>query len=130
MMKQTRRSRFFTAIFALCMLLFAQLALAGYHCPGVGSEPAHSTGNDADMPCAEMMSMAQEEELGLCHAHCQVSQQSVDNHQPPAPVTLQQLATGLTVELAQPARPMRPQRPASRSSSSPPLTVQNCCFRI
>lgn len=131
MIKQTRRSRLFTAIFALCVLLFAQLALAGYHCMGEGSQAAHSTSTDADMPCAEMMSMAQEAVLGLCHAHCQVSQQSVDNHhQPPAPATLQQLATGLTVDPAQPARHMRPQRRASRPFSSPPLTVQNCCFRI
>lgn len=130
MLKQTRRSRLFTALFALCVLLFAQLALAGYHCLGAGSEPAHATSAEADMPCAEMMAVAQEEERGLCHAHCQVSRQSVDNHQPPVPVTLQQLATGLTVEPAQPAQHTRAQRRAPWPSSSPPLAVQNCCFRF
>lgn len=130
MMKQTRRSRLFTAIFALWVLLFAQLALAGYHCVETASAPPPVASAHADMPCAEMMSTVQDGPSGMCHAHCQVSEQRVDSPPPPAPVPLQQIAIGLTVAAAEPAQHMRPQRRAWRPPSGPPLTVRNCCFRI
>lgn len=130
MMKQTRRSRHFTVIFSLWVLLFAQFALAGYRCLETGGEPPQLAGAHADMACAELMTIAQDEPSGMCHAHCQVGEQRVDNSQPPTAVALRQIATGLTVEAAEPVQHMRPQRRAWRPPSGLPLTVQNCCFRI
>lgn len=130
MMKQTRRSRLFTALFALCVLLFAQLALAGYHCVEMESERPPMASAHADMPCAEMMATVQEERSGLCHAHCQAGEQRVDSPPPPAPVPLQQIATGLTVAATEPVQLTRPQRRAWRPPPGLPLTVRNCCFRI
>lgn len=56
-----------TAILAVCLLLFAQLALAGYLCPQF--TPTQSQAPmvmDGDMPC-EGMDASQP---ALCHAHC------------------------------------------------------------
>lgn len=56
-----------TACMAVCLLLFAQLALAGYLCPQWTPAQAQAPMvMDGDMPC-EGMDASQPV---LCHAHC------------------------------------------------------------
>jgi len=131
-MTLTRRFRFVTVLFALCALLFAQGALATYLCPGAAKAAEVAQMEQAGMPCAETMSQAMDEQQpGLCHAHCQVAQQSADNFQVPALASLAQLGVVLTVTFA----PLEADRgaldsPQLRRSTAPPLAVQHCCFRI
>jgi hypothetical protein len=128
-----RRFRFLTVLFSLLVLLLSTAAVAGYACPG--SEKALELAQmvDAGMPCAETMSRSMDDEQpGLCHAHCQSSQQTADNFQPPAFADLLRLGVVLTVRgVAIAPRPAIGEASwRLRRVTSPPLAVRNCCFRI
>ena len=135
-MTWNRRNRFATVLFALATLLFMHFAVAAYSCPGgfaMGVKAAESTMmTQIDMPCAESMTLVMDEEQpGLCHAHCQASQQSTDKYQVPVLATLADLATDFPLPRMVPT-PMGAalQVPLLRRTTVPPLTVRNCCFRI
>jgi hypothetical protein len=129
-MTRARRQRLLTVILSLWALLFAQAAMAGYTCPGTSKAVEIAQMTEAGMPCAEAMSQAMDDsQPGLCHAHCQASQQTADSYQVPALATLMQLGVVLTVEPLAP-RGDPPYRLALRPNASPPLAIANCCFRI
>lgn len=126
-----RRHRLVTVLFALCGLLFMQLAVAGYACPVGGKTGEIAAMAEAGMPCAGDMSVIDTEQPGLCHAHCQSAKQSVDKVQTPTPMGA--VATGFTYTI-EPTKVSRPARPAPAPSllrsTAPPIAVRNCCFRI
>lgn len=114
-------------------LLFSTAALAGYACPGRDNARQLAEMVDSGAPCAETMSRAMDDEQpGLCHAHCQSDQKSADSSQPTAFATLMQLGPVLTVPAISP-----PPAPADgvmvsqlRRETGPPLAVRHCCYRI
>ncbi len=126
-MFRNSRRRLFTVLFALASLLFAQLALASYVCPGSGSKVV-----EASMPCAELMSMAMDEEQpNLCQAHCQASQQKADTYQTPVLASLPaDGADYLSTRILASASGVPLQAPLLRRTTAPPLAIRNCCFRI
>lgn len=130
-MPALRRHRFATVLFALISLLFMQLALAGYSCPGARSKVQEAAAMaEAGMPCAGSMSMSMDDEQpGLCHAHCQASQQASDNHPLQLPVLA--LPAGLAFEWASLEAPVRsaPQASLLARATAPPLAIRNCCLR-
>ena len=89
-MTRNRRNRLITVLFALVSLLFMQLAVASYVCPGTASKVAEVAAMaEADMPCAESMTLAMDEsQPNLCQAHCQAGQQTADRYELPAPVVM------------------------------------------
>lgn len=125
-----QRRRLITVVFALFSLLFMQLAVAGYVCPMQDKAAEMATMAEAGMPCAGDM-VQDTEQPGLCHAHCQSSEQSVEKVQSPAPSAA--VATGVTYTV-QPVRLVIPsylrQGSQLQRTTSPPLQVRNCCFRI
>jgi hypothetical protein len=125
-----RRHRLLTVLLALWALVFAQLALAGYSCPGAARAVEIAQMTEAGMPCAESMSRAMDDEqAGLCQAHCQGSNQTADTYQVPALASIRDLGVVLIVPLRlTPTEPLPsfPERP----NASPPLAIANCCFRI
>lgn len=126
-----RRHRLITVFLALFSLLFMQLAVAGYACPADGKAGEIAAMTEAAMPCAGDMPSADAEQPGLCHAHCQATQQSVEKVQLPTPIGA--VATGFTytiepVRVSPPAQPA--QAPLLLRSTAPPISVRNCCFRI
>lgn len=128
-----RRHRLVTVLLALVSLLFMQLAVAGYACPvDDAGQPRAAAMNVAGMPCADEMSSAMDsEQPGLCHAHCQSTQQTVDKVQPPAPVAAMATGFAYTIEPAQPALPRRAVPfPSLLRATEPALAVRNCCFRL
>jgi len=135
-MTRNRRNCLATVLFALASLLFMQFAVAAYSCPGgfaTGVKAADTTlMAQADMPCAESMTLAMDDEQpGLCHAHCQDGQQSADKYQVPGFATLADLETDFPLPRAAPApRGTALQAPLLRRITAPPLAVRNCCFRI
>lgn len=131
-MTLTRRCRLLTVMLSLWAVLFAQTALAGYACPGTAKAAQIAQMVQAGMPCAESMSRAMDDEQpGLCHAHCQAAQQSADNYQLPTLATLAELGAVLTVTFASAiADAPLLQAPLLRRATAPPLAVRNCCFRI
>lgn len=130
-MSGRRRRRLIAVFFTLFSLLFMQFAVAGYTCP-VGAKVSEVAAMaEAGMPCAGDMAIADAEHPGLCHAHCQSTQQTVDKAQSPAPAAA--VATGYTytiepVRLSPHAYPA--QAPSLLRTTAPPITVRNCCFRI
>lgn len=127
-----RRHRLITVLLALFGLLFVQLAVAGYACPVNSGKASAAAITVAGIPCAgEMSTGIDPEQPGLCHTHCQSSQQTVDKAQSPAPTAA--VATGFTytiapAQLSVPAPPT--QAPSLSRTTAPPITVRNCCFRI
>lgn len=128
-----RRFRLLTALLSICALLLSTAAMAGYACPGNGKALEVAQMVEADMPCAESMSRAMDDQAPeLCHAHCQSGQQSASTFQLPALATFEELGAVLSA----PTR-MEPAAPATsvmrsqlRRNTGPPLAVRNCCFRI
>ena len=136
-MKLSRSSRFVAALVALVSVLFTQLAVAAYACPsmqvGQAMDVALMAAAESDhhmMPdCAEM----DIEQPVLCHAHAQVGDQSLDK--PNLPDVSSSVAILLVPEIGDIHVAYRPKgafagAPSFMRASAPPLSIQNCCFRI
>lgn len=129
----SRPSRLVAALIVLCSVLFMQLAVAGYACPGhtgQQDQEVKTMDGDVSMSSCEGMDTSQP---NLCHAHEQVGNQSLDK--PPTPHVEPFVASILTVVfqalILDPAPITSP--PADillTRSTSPPLAIRNCCFRI
>lgn len=126
-MRSHQRNRLITVLIALFSLLFMQLAVASYVCPGSGSAAASIT---APTPCAGDM-MFDKDEVALCHAHCKVDQQSLEKTPAHVPIDIS------SVGIAYPARLVVVDRlnlqgylPSQSHATAPPLAIRNCCLRI
>jgi len=132
-MTRNRRNRLITVLFALVSLLFMQLAVASYVCPGTASKVAEVAAMaEADMPCAESMTLAMDEsQSNLCQAHCQAGQQTADRYELPAPVVIATVPADFTLPLTAPVFLGAPlQAPHLRRTTAPPVAIRNCCFRL
>lgn len=135
-MKTSHSKRLLTAIVAIFSMLFMQLAVASYACPGMsaGSNTGVPTASTMmeDMPNCDGMDP---EQATLCHlyAYGEPAKQSLDKT--PAPVVPPFVAVELVLSLAifdvivLPALPAYPPIALTRTSS-PPIAIRNCCFRI
>jgi len=87
---------------------------------------------DSGMPCAESMSFsADEQQPGLCHAHCQAQQQSADRHALPFPIAIHDLPASFGLQLVVPTLAKAPlQAPLLLRTTAPPFAIVNCCFRL
>lgn len=117
-------------VLALFSLLYMQVAVAGYVCPVESKAAEMAAMVESGVPCAGAM-VQDTEQPGMCHAHCQSAEQSVEKIKSPAPSAA--VATGITytvrpVHLIVPSEPQ--QELLLERITSPPLQVRNCCFRI
>lgn len=132
LMKMPRTVRFVAAIITMFSLLFAQLAVAAYECPDLTmSSMSAKAAQDAMPGCADMnMDMARP---NLCQAHCANGHQSLDA--PAAPHIGAFVSCGLvaTLAVADKLVSMAP-KPAGSAlltrTTSPPMAIRHCCFRI
>lgn len=138
-MKLSRPLRFLAALIALFGMLFMQLAVASYVCPGMQTGSRNDTvampESDIDqqgMAGCEGMDMAQP---GLCHAyaHGQAGKQSLDK--PDLPPVQPFVPVGLVlaldaVDVAARPRATPPESSLLTRTTAPPLAIRNCCFRI
>lgn len=135
-MKITRPSRMLAALVALFSLLFMQLAVAAYACPGESTRGGHmSLHVAADSGGADMegcMGM-DKDQPSLCHAY---DQKNIQSHEKPsippvapfAPVLL--LGSFVALEPVDSSLPGSPAPSFLARSTAPPLAIRNCCFRI
>lgn len=131
-MKLSRSTRFLAALVTLFSLLFTQLAVAAYVCPNLATSPistAADSGQGAMSGCTGM----DEQQPGLCKAHCDRNHQTLDT--PAAPHVAPFVATSLTCVLpdAGVAAPVLANRDAAlplEHATSPPIAIRHCCFRI
>ena len=132
-MSRNSRQRLITVLFALVSLLFMQLAVAGYACPGNSSKIAEvAVMAEAGMPCAESMPFTMDDlQPNLCHAHCQAGQQTADKYQVPTPVAIGGLPADFSLQIAIPVFSEAPlQTSHLQRTTPPPVAIRNCCFRL
>jgi hypothetical protein len=132
-MKFSGPSRVLAAIITIFSLLFTQLALASYACPGLNAaKPAMVAADAGDMPgCADMN--METPHPGLCHAHCEAGSQNVDT--PQAPLVQPFVAAELTAVVSAPepvasSHALQAHWVFLQRSAEPPLAIRHCCFRI
>jgi len=125
--KAFRRLRF-AALFAIASVLFSQLAVSAYACPGAGSMQLAAAAQE--MPgCDEMP--ASGERSAICQAHCQHGDQSLDK----ASVAVAAVAMTSVCGAVVWATPREGPAVAAQASilerpTGPPLAVRHCRFRI
>ena len=132
-MPTRRRSRCLTALLALVSLLFMQLAVARYVCPGELAQLSTAQSSaQSRAPCTEPMnSTVDTTQPNLCKAHCEASQQSAQTAKLPL-IALIEFPRVFPVESADPMRLVASpaQAPLLTRTTAPPLSVRHCCFRI
>ena len=100
-MLRTTARRFHTILLLVCSLLFSQLALANYVCPG-GAEAGQGAMEMASgEPCEGMAT--EQDQTAICHQHCTDAPQSFDGMKLPSlsiPAVLQVLLVPLTLDAA------------------------------
>ncbi|HWW07123.1 hypothetical protein [Collimonas sp.] len=134
-MKLSRPSRLIAALIVLVSMLFMQLAVAGYACPGfnIGQlNEAASMAMDGDQAMAGCAG-TDKAQPSLCHANDQAGNQSLDK--PSIPHVQPFMAATLTlvfrdIEIADNAVEAQPNSLLLTRSTAPPLAIRNCCFRI
>jgi hypothetical protein len=136
-MKLPKHLRFIAALLAMVSVLFSQLAVAAYVCPSVADgqgQPSlammqamseHHGASD----CEDM----DDTQSSLCRTHCQGDNQTVERPQPPN--VSPSIAVILVPEVGSSDVAYRPIQTQAVSfwltrTSSPPLSIRNCCFRI
>ena len=130
------RHRLITVLFALCSLLFMQLAVAAYACPGIGAKVAKvaeaAAMAEAGMPFAESMTLATDDEQPhLCQAHCQAESQSAEKFQLLSLLAVDALPSAPALQIALPTLVAAPlHAPHLKRTTAPPLYIRNCCFRL
>ncbi len=133
-MKPSFSSRIIAVVLAISSMLFMQLALAAYVCPGMaqGGAMMMAASSDMEMPGCDGMDT---EQAALCHAHAldQSSKQTLDKADLP-PVA--PFIAGPLVQALLPAPVFSPTHSSSFAtqypahSTAPPLAILHCCFRI
>jgi hypothetical protein len=130
-MSLRRKQRVVAALIALFSMLFMQLAVASYACPGVQAAMTDAMSDDAAaMPDCEDDGASRS---ALCHAHCQDGKSSLDKPE----VRTVAPAAGLLSAIVVAADPAPPGRQAGfdspsllRRTTAPPISIRHCCFRI
>lgn len=132
-MPSRRQSRCITVLIALVSLLFMQLAVAGYVCPGAKQKTAEAALlAEAKMPCAESMAVHMDDgQPNLCQAHCQAGHQTADRYELPAPLDTSAAPASFMLPTAERVFLGAPlQQPHLQRTAAPPLAIRHCCFRI
>ena len=119
--------------FLIGVILFIQMAVAGYACP-VASNVAPVAVSSADVisvDCDHMASMLDPAAPSLCHAHCHNHEQSADHADSPAlpPGTFAALYWLFTQPRAE-ANVVTPNAVVLHAALPPPHAILHCCFRI
>lgn len=129
------------------MLLFAQMAIAAYACPGLSpagimnlqmesgtdgaSNPSMFQGGEQVINCDDMAREASPALHNLCAEHCRFGQQSDQTPTLAVPAVLLN-ARYTTPLLTGPADPPRPAaaETSALTAASPRRAILHCCFRL
>lgn len=132
-MKPSRAARLVTAVIAVISLLFTQLALASYACPGLTMPARMAMVQDSAMADMSHCSGMDRGQPSLCQAYGHTSHQSLDK--PDLPQIPPFHAAGLVLTIVPPdpavSAPDAPMpSPALARATAPPLAIRHCCLRI
>jgi hypothetical protein len=130
-MSRSRRIRFLTAVVTLFSLLFMQLAVAAYACPGLAPEREAPMLDEAAQPMADCPQVDRESPT-LCHAQTHKIPQSLDK--PDAPSVAPYIPTGLVLQIVWSANMALVADPLPEkiypAGASPPIAIRHCCFLL
>jgi hypothetical protein len=107
--------RLVTTFFMVLSLLFSQLALASYVCPGKGDAAAMAEMMASGAPCTGM----DDAQPALCHEHAAASAQSFEAAKVPTP-SLPMVVQVLQLPLVLDAAEAQALPPASTAEARPP----------
>jgi len=128
-MSLPRLIRKVAACIAVLGLLFAQFAVSAYACPVTSGSAAQATSSEAaEPPCHHHDG---DTNRSLCQAHCQHGQQSSGDAS--ALATVAGFVATFAVVMPAATSGTIVSAPADFDlihSTSPPLAIRNCCFRI
>ncbi|MFC0170751.1 hypothetical protein ACFFKC_22045 [Pseudoduganella danionis] len=132
-MKFSRTSRFVAAIIAVFSLLFTQLAVASYVCPGMSMPERATMTADAGMPPMANCTGMDKAQPSLCHAYGHTGHQSLDKPDLPQippfhPITLVQ--TVILLDVSMPTDIAALTDTSLAHAIAPPVSIRHCCFRI
>lgn len=134
-MKLPRKYRTLTALVALVGMLFMQLAVASYSCPGAQAGHGEQVGVTTHAPMPSMPGCHEPDpgNPALCQAHCQDAKTCLDKPQV-SPVAH---AVAIVSSILTPLDPWMPMAlPALASdatlqrTTAPPISIRHCCLRI
>lgn len=134
-MKMTKTLKQRICQFMAGVLLFAQMSIAAYACPGLTASiapQANVSAMPADMVgCDQMMAHGDKALPNLCAEHCHQGQQSDQTQVPALPAML--LISLYTIDSMVTA--IQSQQPGLSehvplAAPPPALSILNCCFRI
>jgi hypothetical protein len=132
-MNPSRRIRALIAFLAVMGVLFAQIAVAAYACPGAQEMALAAVGMEAGAempPCGEGMA---EPQPTLCSAHCQQGDQSLDKPAAPAVPAIAWVAIppgAAAPDVALAASLPGEQRSLLARATAPSVALRNCSLRI
>lgn len=125
----SRLRRKWVAFLSIALLLFAQVAVAGYTCPGTshGMRMAHSVTSHTSKPCHEK----DQASPNLCKQHCEQSAQSIDSRvQAKCDLPVLMDFGWVSSYLAQPPEHLYVAQDKSVRIIKPPLYLHHCRFLI
>jgi hypothetical protein len=129
MASMTHRLRRFVSLAGIAALLFMQIAVSAYACPG-GMElsAGAATASQTAAACDEAGGVPSP----LCHSHCDDGGQSLAKSQPPnVPVAIGGAVLALAPAVDRPAASIAALRIHRLSQPPEPrLSIRNCCFRL
>lgn len=133
-MKPSFSTRIIAVLLAISSMLFMQLALAAYVCPGMAQSGGMMMASSSNMEMPDCDGM-DTEQTALCHAHAQDQsrRQTLDKADlpPVAPFIASQIVqTLLPAPVFSPAHSSRYDTQTSSHATAPPLIILHCCFRI
>lgn len=134
-MKLSRGSRLIAALVTLFSMLFMQVALAGYACPGYKTGQDHDVAavsqgaSDMAMPGCEQVDLVQP---NLCQATIQIAHQSLDKPQAPHVHAFVPITTMLVTGASTLYRPITGSLKAEwpRHPTAPPISTLHARLRI
>lgn len=134
-MRRSRQFRCITVFITLFSLLFMQLAVASYSCPGEmpRSEEAYADSGALVQHEASGCAGMDKAQPSLCHAHAQTGHQSLDKPELPqvGPFVAAYIAASFVLCAAHEGdAPPRANLALLMDLSAPSLAIQYCCFRL
>jgi hypothetical protein len=133
-MKPSRSTRFVAAVIAVISLLFTQLALASYVCPGTTTpERMTMAAVDNGMSGMDHCTGMDKAQPSLCLAHNHSGPQSLNK--PDLPSVLPYLLIGPVLSVVLLNDGVAPPDvfaaiPSLSHATEPTLAIRHCCFRI
>lgn len=114
------------------LMLFAQMSMAAYACPGMASGSEQASDMTTMVNCDQMVNQLDKAQPNLCAEHCHHTQQSDQTQVPtlPAMLLISLYTVSPAASASAPSWPTLAVQDSLLEAAPPPLSILNCCFRL